>query len=329
MRGAFVPKKVLSKIARNPKGSPRSIILCGPYGSGKTTAARIFAKALNCPDGNGDVDESKSLVRKIDSGSSGLYYEYNSSDMGTAERSRELSSEFVSKPVSGKKVVTLDEAHLLSAKAQGAFLTILEVAPEGVLFLFPTTHPQKLLDTIVSRSLQLWFEILSDDDMKELVRGSLKRAGVSLDEKTVHRVVRKAKGHPRDAQNQLKLIDYLGEEDYMEKNKPLDRLFVLFFQKCAERDVEKSRRAANLIVNQPLSEVSEDFSDFVVNLSDEHYLGIDKKIGIPNADKIIPHALKWKKFVVSSQDWYVFLLSFYDLVEEKKESKVSNRFSKV
>lgn len=227
LAGQDLVKKALLHIIKDPINSPKTLLLCGPFGSGKTTAARIFARALNCDhklsngDACGECDFCKSDIQN-----SLFYSEYDSAVVGNVNSIRELRDTFYFGYNKGYKVIVLDEVHLVSKQAQGALLKILEEPEPNVFYLLCTTDPEKLLPTIVSRSFELRYDLVPVDDIIPFLKSVLleKEIEVTPDiEVNIKLIAERCGGHMRNA---IMLLDsmLLLKEDFretVETSKPL------------------------------------------------------------------------------------------------------------
>ncbi|HAB18506.1 MAG TPA: DNA polymerase III, subunit gamma and tau, partial [Verrucomicrobiales bacterium] len=128
-------------------------LFCGPRGTGKTTLARIFAKALNATNGpKVDFDDNDPRVKEIAEGRSLDVLEIDGASNNGVEQVRELRDTARFAPAAGKfKIYIIDEVHMLSTAAFNALLKTLEEPPAHVKFIFATTDPEKVLPTILSR----------------------------------------------------------------------------------------------------------------------------------------------------------------------------------
>ena len=153
--GQQLAKQALLAMANAPEESPRVVILHGTYGIGKTTLARAFARTVNCKC---RVDGDACGICEVCSGTvedTQYYEEYDSSIMGSVEDIRRLREYFDYNSDDGYRIITIDEAHLLSRQAQSALLKVFEEVSSRVFFILCTTEKERLLQTIQSRSMDL------------------------------------------------------------------------------------------------------------------------------------------------------------------------------
>jgi DNA polymerase-3 subunit gamma/tau len=189
-------------------------IFSGARGVGKTTTARILAKALNCVHGptSSPCNECDSC-REIAAGSSLDVLEIDAASNRGIDQVRELRDMVRYAPVGGRyKVVILDEAHMLTDEASNALLKTLEEPPDKVVFVMATTQPEDLVDTIRSRSQHFHFRALSFAEIVEALQGISSKEGLTMEPGAIAVMARTADGSLRDA---LSLIEqaraYCGE----------------------------------------------------------------------------------------------------------------------
>ena len=174
--GQKLPKTVLKAISKSPAASPKTIILEGAFGTGKTTCARIFARALNCKHQTKDGDACGKCEECLSDISKSIYYEeYDSSVVGNITDIKELKETFYFNESLGYIVIVLDEAHLITPQAQSTLLKLFEESPSGIFFVLCTTNSSKILNTIQSRALTLKFDLLSLEDIEENLKNVVKR----------------------------------------------------------------------------------------------------------------------------------------------------------
>lgn len=216
MVGQEIVKKSLLRISKDPEHTPHIILLSGEYGTGKTLATKIFARALNCPYKlpNGDAcGDSNCPICGSNIEDSFFYVEYDSAVVGNVDTIKELRSTFYFGYEKGYKVIVLDEFQLCSKASQGALLKVFEQPDPNVFFLICTTDRDKLLQTIVSRSLILCYNKVSVEDIADYLTkicNKYKEQLGELTEEEINKYIKliavKSNGHIRDA---LMLLDNL------------------------------------------------------------------------------------------------------------------------
>ncbi len=190
-------------------------LFVGPRGTGKTSTARIFAKALNCTDGpNADFDVNDPIVQSIGEGSSMDVIEIDGASNNSVDQIRELRDDVRYAPTQGKfKVYIIDEVHMLSNQAFNALLKTLEEPPEHVKFVFATTDVQKVLPTILSRCQRFDLKPIAAD----LIVGRLQQIAteekIEVTDEALACIARMADGGLRDAQSIFdQMISFCGTE---------------------------------------------------------------------------------------------------------------------
>jgi DNA polymerase-3 subunit gamma/tau len=190
-------------------------IFCGPRGTGKTTIARIFAKALNVtggPKADFDVNDPKAV--EIAEGRSLDVFEIDGASNNGVEQVRELRETCKYLPASSKfKIYIIDEVHMLSTAAFNALLKTLEEPPEHVKFMFATTDPEKVLPTILSRCQRFDLRRIPVSLIAKHLTDIAKKEKVKIEPAALHAIARGAEGAMRDAESTLdQLISFCGDK---------------------------------------------------------------------------------------------------------------------
>ena len=187
-------------------------LFSGPRGTGKTSAARILAKALNCEDlQDGEPCGTCTSCVQVQAGSSLDVYELDAASNNGVDAMRDLVSRAALGTPGRWKVYIVDEVHMLSAAASNALLKTLEEPPGHVVFVLATTDPQKVLPTIRSRTQHFEFHLLRPEVLAELVKDVNVDAGLGVNPDAIDLVVRRGKGSARDVLSVLDQVAAAGQ----------------------------------------------------------------------------------------------------------------------
>lgn len=188
-------------------------LFCGPRGVGKTTCARIFAKAINClhPVGAEACNECDSC-RSFNEGRSLNIHELDAASNNSVEDIRNLIEQVRVIPQIGKySVFIIDEVHMLSQAAFNAFLKTLEEPPQHAIFILATTEKHKIIPTILSRCQIYDFNRIRVEDAVEYLKYIASNEGVAADEESLNLIAQKADGGMRDALSMFdKAVSFCG-----------------------------------------------------------------------------------------------------------------------
>lgn len=189
----------------------QAYLFSGPRGTGKTTTARILAKVLNCtaPIDGEPCCECESCL-SVERGTSYDVFELDAASNNSVDDIRQLI-EKVSLGTPGRhKVYILDEVHMLGPGASAALLKVLEEPPPHVVFVLATTDPQRLKDTIRSRTQHLQFHLLPSDTLAEHIRWVASDAGLELGDEVLDAALAQGGGSARDTLSALELLAATG-----------------------------------------------------------------------------------------------------------------------
>lgn len=207
--GEMVGQKVISTTLRQAVESGKishAYLFSGPRGTGKTSAAKIFAKAMNCPNQvDGEPCNHCDICRDITNGSLEDVIEIDAASNNGVDEIREIRDKSTYAPSRATyKVYIIDEVHMLSTGAFNALLKTLEEPTENVVFILATTELHKIPATILSRVQRFEFKAIKQAAIKEHLASILKKEGMTFDDEALTIIARRAEGGMRDA---LSILD--------------------------------------------------------------------------------------------------------------------------
>lgn len=252
-------------------------LFCGTRGTGKTTVAKIFAKAVNCEHAaDGSPCGECNACKAISSGASMNVIEIDAASNNGVDNIREIREEVAYRPTEGRyKVYIIDEVHMLSIGAFNALLKTLEEPPEYVIFILATTEAHKIPVTILSRCQRYDFKRISIDTISARLRELIDKEQWDVEDKAVRYIAKMADGSMRDS---LSLLDqcvsfYIGEkltyDHVLEVLGAVDTdVFSRFLRELISMDVRRVIKTVEELVMQgrELSQLAADFTWYLRNL---------------------------------------------------------------
>ena len=194
----YIVKTLLNSIKNNKIA--HAYLFAGPRGTGKTTVAKLFAKAINCSKFNKEACDKCDNCKAYLQGNHPDIIEMDAASNNGVDEIREIIDQIPYAPLIGKyKVYIIDEVHMLSTSAFNALLKTLEEPPAHVIFILATTDPQKVIPTVLSRCQRYNFSKITTFEIKNRLMEVLKNEGIKFDEKAIDEISRMAEGGMRDA----------------------------------------------------------------------------------------------------------------------------------
>ncbi|HNF47909.1 MAG TPA: DNA polymerase III subunit gamma/tau [Chitinophagales bacterium] len=236
----------------------QSFLFCGPRGVGKTTCARILAKAINCENPNADLEPCNVCpsCTSFNQNASFNIFELDAASNNSVDDIRQLVDQVRYAPQSGKyKVYIIDEVHMLSQGAFNAFLKTLEEPPSYAIFILATTEKHKIIPTILSRCQIFDFKRISEKDIVKQLHKICDNEHVQAEESALHVIARKADGGMRDALSLFdKIVGFSGKtlnyQDVIQNLNILDyEYYFRFTEYFMEEDAGACLNAFNEIIN--------------------------------------------------------------------------------
>ncbi|MFA6098695.1 MAG: DNA polymerase III subunit gamma/tau [Patescibacteria group bacterium] len=248
-------------------------LFSGPRGVGKTTTARLLAKAVNCTNRKGaEPCNACDFCKDFTAGNSMDLIEIDAASHTGVDNVRENiieNSRFT--PQRAKfKVFIIDEVHMLSVSSFNALLKTLEEPPEYVIFILATTEIHRVPETIISRCQRFDFKRVSPDDLVKRLKTVTEKEKINIEESILRNIAQRSEGSVRDAEVMLNQLMSLGEKEITEEKASLviprsDNTLVLeFFQNLVQNDIPANLALINKLIDEgvDIQEFTRDLIEF-------------------------------------------------------------------
>lgn len=297
-------------------------LFAGPRGVGKTTTARILARAVNCSNTKyAEPCNQCFSCSSILAGTSLDVIEIDGASNNSVDDIRNLRENAKYPPINGKyKIYIIDEIHMLSTSAFNALLKILEEPPKHLIFIFATTEPHKVLPTITSRCQRFDFHRMEIETIVQNVSKIAKAEGVEIDEMSLFTIAKKADGSMRDAQSIFdQFVSSSGKKISYEDIKSILHLIdAEYYFKVSDAYLERNSKMA-FEIGEELTKNGYDYSEFISGLLEHFRNLLYVKVTNKTENLNLPAYIAQKYLQISSLFNFKDLLRILNLVSQVEQ----------
>lgn len=248
-------QNILRGILSHPESSPRVLIFHGDYGTGKTSATEIFARALNCEKPPRIGSPCGDCPSCVPIGRAPYYRDLDCGLVGNVEATRGIHEDLLyGTSIAKWQVVVFDEFHMASKSSQGALLKPLDSLDPKTFVIFVTTELDRVIPTIRSRGVHIPFNCISDTKARDYVFKIMKKERLDIAPGNVDKIILRAGGHIRDLLKELEMVKIVGDKIF-DEYVDYEKLLISALLMVRAGDKEKFEVVLSKICDNPLAYV--------------------------------------------------------------------------